>query len=695
MAKGVFKAPTSTLHGLSGGIPDFHLHPPVMLLSPRVLFSRHHRGLSSACGASLPSPSARSPPLPSSVQARHRASSSPSLKADKPARESQPYYITTPIFYVNAAPHVGHLYSMVLADILKRWQHLQGRDALLCTGTDEHGMKVQRAAEKAGSDTKAFCDDGAAVFKNLAQKADISYDRFIRTTDEDHSETVQYAWRILIEKDLIYRSKHEGWYSVSDETFVPASGVHKIVDPPTGRKIHVSIETGNEVEWSSETNYCFRLSSFRDRLLEHYEQVPNFMVPSTRMQDVQQAVRSGLEDLSISRPSQRLSWGIPVPGDESQTIYVWLDALLNYLTFSGYPWAPNSQSTGGWPAQCQVIGKDIVRFHCIYWPAFLMALDIQPPKRILTHAHWTLGHQKMAKSTGNVVNPFFAMDRFTTDVMRYYLAHDGGVSQDADYDNAHIIKRYKKGLHGGLGGLTSRITRGKQWNVREAVRFGISEDFLQLQSKSLTNRWGGGPFDYLDNTSLTTRVTELWGQLFSLRANVDHFFHDLDVKNAVNVIMNVIHQTNIFLSYCEPWAMASKVREEGVSEEKKQRMTKDLNTVIFLCAECLRICGILLQPFMPDRAARLLDMLGVEREASEISINDDVQAPDNGIDIGQADLDLTGTESITSRTRSVPIQGKRSSKYAEPRADGDYGEPKVDVGRGLLGVLFPPPLSDT
>ena len=324
-----------------------------------------------------------------------------------------------------------------------------------------------------------------------------------------------------------------------------------------------------------------------------------------------------------------------------------------------------------------------------------MALDIEPPKRILSHAHWTLGHQKMAKSTGNVVNPFFAIDRFTTDVMRYYLAHDGGISQDADYDNEHIIRRYKKGLHGGLGGLASRITRGKQWNVREAVKFGTSEEFLDLQSKSPTNRWGGGPFDKLDNTELTTRVTELWGQLFSLRANVDKFFKDLDVRNAVNVIINVIHQTNMFLSHSEPWIMASNIRQEEVSEEKKQRMIKDLHTVIFMCAESLRISGILLQPFMPDRAARLLDMLGVEREEPGTLIKDATQAYDSDNAVGKGDVNLPGNDSVGQGTRSVPMQGKRSSKYAVPRADWAYGESTVDLGRGLLGVLFPPPLSDT
>jgi methionyl-tRNA synthetase len=399
----------------------------------------------------------------------------------------KPYYITTPIFYVNAgetflncvareancvptAPHVGHLYTMVLTDILKRWQVLRGKRAILCTGTDEHGMKIQQAAAQAKTPPKEFCDSTAETFKTLAKRAGLSNDHFVRTTDEDHKEAVQYFWHMLKEREYIYESKHEGWYCVSDETYYPESAIEKRLDPFTGRTFMASQETGKEVEWTSEANYHFRLSAFQDRLLEFYKANPNFVVPVSRMHDVVRWVSEGLEDLSISRPVERLTWGIRVPDDESQTIYVWLDALINYITKAGYPWAPGQEHALGWPADVQVIGKDIVRFHCIYWPAFLLALDIQAPKQILTHAHWTLGHQKMAKSTGNVVNPFFAIDRYGVDAMRYYLAHDGGITDDSDYGNQSIVERYKKGLQGGLGNLVSRITRPKIWNVQDAVQ---------------------------------------------------------------------------------------------------------------------------------------------------------------------------------------------------------------------------------
>jgi methionyl-tRNA synthetase len=449
----------------------------------------------------------------------------------------KPYYITTPIFYVNAgnivlncvpkransvsaAPHVGHLYTMVLTDIHKRWQVLRGKKAILCTGTDEHGMKIQRAAIQANTPPKEFCDLTAETFKALAKRAGLSNDHFVRTTDEDHKEAVQYFWHMLKEREYIYESKHEGWYCVSDETYYPESAIEKRLDPLTGRTFMASQETGKEVEWTSEANYHFRLSAFKNRLLEFYKDNPGFIVPVSRMNDVVKWVSEGLEDLSISRPVERLTWGIRVPDDETQTIYVWLDALINYITKAGYPWAPGQEHALGWPADVQVIGKDIVRFHCIYWPAFLLALDIDPPKQILTHAHWTLGHQKMAKSTGNVVNPFFAIDRFGVDAMRYYLAHDGGISDDSDYANQFIVERYKKGLQGGLGNLVSRITRPKIWKIRHAVQ-AAKDGKLGVMS---------------------SRTDEQRIMLDELSKKVSAKMEDLNAGAALHAIMDVVYE---------------------------------------------------------------------------------------------------------------------------------------------------------
>jgi methionyl-tRNA synthetase len=409
---------------------------------------------------------------------------------------------------------------MILTDILKRWQVLKGRKAILCTGTDEHGMKIQQAAAAINMPPKEFCDLVSQTFKNLAEQVDLSHDHFIRTSDEQHRNTVQYVWRLLKSRGYLYQSRHEGWYCVSDETYYPEAAIEKRLDPNTGKTFMASKETGKEVEWSSENNYHFRLSAFKDKLLQFYNENPEFVVPATRMKDVVKWVEDGLEDLSVSRPVERLSWGVRVPDDDSQTIYVWLDALINYITKAGYPWAPGTENAEGWPADVQVIGKDIVRFHCIYWPAFLMALDVPPPKQILAHAHWTLGFRKMAKSTGNVVSPILALDRFGVDVMRYYLAHDGGIVNDSDYGNDLIVERYKKGLQGGLGNLASRVMRPKAWNVRRAIK--LARD-ANLRTPGAT----------------TTAQIKM---LTNLREEVNQKFGQLDSGGALKIIMEAVYE---------------------------------------------------------------------------------------------------------------------------------------------------------
>ncbi|OAL53238.1 methionyl-tRNA synthetase-like protein [Pyrenochaeta sp. DS3sAY3a] len=535
----------------------------------------------------------------------------------------KPYYITTPIFYVNASPHVGHLYTMVLTDIIKRWHALKGKHAILLTGTDEHGLKVQRAAAKAGVDPKIFCDKGAEIFKELARKAEIANDHFMRTTDPEHKDAVEYAWYLLQKKGLIYEQKHEGWYSITDECFYPKSGVQPFLDPATGRKMMTSIETGSEVEWSSEMNYHFRLSAFDDKLLDFYKANPEWIYPAHRMSDVVQAVESGLEDLSISRPSERLTWGIQVPGDDTQTIYVWLDALMNYATKAGYPWAPGREHAGGWPADCHVIGKDIVRFHCIYWPAFLMALDLPLPKKILTHAHWTLGGSKMSKSTGRVVDPFHALDRYGSDIMRFYMAHDGGIQDDASYDNMRIIEVYNKFLNPQLGNLASRVMRGKKWSVRGAVE--------RIGSRPLSD-WEDGPGSSFWNNSLE-----------SISYQVDASFDRYDPRKAVRQITDFVRGANAFFQMSAPW---SKVLDFGPGEPGE-----DVDRIIYLAAEALRITGILLQPYMPNKASTLLDQLGVAQE-------------------------------------------RRSFEFSIPGADLEYGDPMTDRGAAYERVLFPPLTSD-
>lgn len=409
---------------------------------------------------------------------------------------------------------------MVLTDILKRWQLLKGRAAYLSTGTDEHGMKIQQAADTAGKHPQEFCDEVSQKFLHLVERANLSHDHFIRTTDEDHKEAVQYFWTLLQDRGFIYESKHQGWYCVSDETYYPESQIEKRLDPVTGRTFMASQETGKEVEWTSEANYHFRLSAFRDKLLAYYAEHPDFIIPSARMAEVTSWLEAGLEDLSISRPISRLTWGIPVPQDESQTIYVWLDALVNYATVAGFPGQSFHDGTGGWPADVHVIGKDIMRFHCIYWPAFLMALDLPLPKQILTHAHWTMENQKMSKSIGNVVSPEFAMNKFGTDTMRFYLAHDGGIENDADYSNEYITERYRKCLAGGVGNLVQRLTKPKAWSVRSAVKA------------------ANGRVEY-------PRALEHRQMLRTVRKNIDQRFVELNPRKALLEIMDIIYQVSL------------------------------------------------------------------------------------------------------------------------------------------------------
>lgn len=530
------------------------------------------------------------------------------------------------------------MYSMILADVLKRWQVLQGRKALLCTGTDEHGMKVQKAAAAAGVPPKQLCDTLAATFQDLASKCNMDYDFFIRTTDADHVAAVEHFWFELKRNDFIYESTHKGWYCVSDECFYPESLIEKKMDPMTGQVHMASVETGNVVEWIEEKNYHFRMTALKDRLLEFYAANPEWLIPATRQNEVVSWVTNNLEDLSISRPTERLSWGIPVPDDPSQTIYVWVDALINYITKAGYPnWTPGKEDAGGWPADVQVVGKDIVRFHCVYWPALLMALDIPLPKRVLSHGHWTLGRKKMSKSIGNVVNPFFAIDRWGVDTMRFFLMFDGQIKYDSDYSNAAIADRYKKHCQGGLGNLTSRLTRAKKWSVEEVV----------ASARDLPNVQGGRQLHSDHARTLELYPSEVAAAMKHLNPRAA-LLVIMDVVSQVRICLisfglssrkdsnNSMVQTNKYVADTAPWQI-----QPDTAEGKQE-----LNMSVYLALESVRISGIFLQAFIPDKAAEMLDMLGVD-------------------------------------------PARRTFDDARLGVDFTYGVPLRDLGKGKAG-LFPP-----
>ncbi|KAI0015330.1 tRNA synthetases class I (M)-domain-containing protein [Xylariomycetidae sp. FL0641] len=549
-------------------------------------------------------------------------SSSPARRQSQ--ENGKPYYVTTPIFYVNASPHVGHLYSMLVADVLKRWQTLKGRTAYLSTGTDEHGMKVQQAAERQEVAPKALCDANSQTFRDLARQANIAHDAFIRTTDPEHRDAVDYFWDRLRDSGYIYETKHEGWYCVSDETFYPENMVEKAVSPHTGEVIMVATETGNAVEWTEEKNYHFRLTAFRDRLLQFYQDNPDWVTPNKRFLEVIDWVQNHLEDLSVSRPVSRLDWGIPVPDDPSQTIYVWIDALVNYLTVAGYPvWPPGAGHEKGWPADVHVVGKDIIRFHCVYWPALLMAVGLPLPQRVISHGHWMMSNQKMSKSVGNVVNPFFALDRWGVDTMRFFLVHAGRRHKDPNYSNDLIVAEYKKALQGGLGNLLNRVTRSKNWNPRAIIQEMISREqpFAQQGAEDID-------------------IRNQMAALCELAPTVEEAMKALDPGAALNHILSSVFEANAYIARAEPWAMAKKGAVETV------------NQTVFLAMEMLRIQGILLQPFVPTKAAELLDRLGV--------------APEN-----------------------------RTFAHAQMYVDPDYGTSRIPLGTGAGSSLFPPlPVED-
>ena len=360
---------------------------------------------------------------------------------------------------------------MILADSLARWQRLSGRHALLCTGTDEHGSKVQRAADIEGVSPETLCEQNSNKFLALAYRAGIWRDFFMRTTQPEHKKAVQVFWNRIRDSGHIYMDIHQGWYSISDEAFYNEDEVQKWMEPTTGRILMTAKASGSTVEWVKEETYRFRLISFRERLLKFYRENPGWIVPTWRQAEVVEWVRSHLTDLSISRPRDRVSWGIPVPEDDQHTIYIWVDALVSYLTATGFPdWETGPAfGGGGWPADIHVIGKEIVRFHCIYWPALLMAADVPLPNKILVHGHWRMGGRKMSKSLGNVVDPFEALDRWEPEALRHFMISQGCINSDADYSNRTITVKYQKELQNGLGNMLTRVVGTNRWSLREAV----------------------------------------------------------------------------------------------------------------------------------------------------------------------------------------------------------------------------------
>ncbi|KAL8293018.1 hypothetical protein RQP46_000712 [Phenoliferia psychrophenolica] len=492
-------------------------------------------------------------------------------------------YITTPIFYVNADPHIGHLHSTLLADVYTRFSRLRNPTSpppILCTGTDEHGLKIQRVAEAKGISPRALCDSVSERFRELAKDANVDYGVFIRTTEERHKVAVEHVWRELHARGHIYKSSYAGWYAVSDEAYYSETQVTEVVDA-TGAKQMVSIETGTPVEWMAEDNYKFRLSAFREPLIEWLSASPNVLQPPSRtaslLAAITQADSPDLQDLSISRPSSRLSWGIRVPGDDEHTIYVWIDALVNYLTAAGCPWTGGEAFAEGqvWPPELMIVGKDIIRFHALYLPAVLMALDLPLPRNILAHGHWTMDKFKMSKSRGNVANPFEAMKTWGVDAMRAYLMRSGGNSAaDADYSASEVERFYKKDLAGQFGNL-----------------------LLRVSNKKLLAKLSSPEALYSTPANRDPADQELFTSLDGLADVFEGHMANFEVHRAVASVFDVLTDANRHLQALSPW-LATATADE-------------VDRALFLTSEALRIAGIVLQPIMPTKSVELLDALGL------------------------------------------------------------------------------------
>jgi len=475
------------------------------------------------------------------------------------------FYITTPIYYPSAKPHMGHAYTSIITDVIARFKRLDGYKVEFLTGTDEHGLKIQRAAEKKGSDTKKFCDEISETFRNLSNTLNLSNTDFIRTTESRHIKSVQNLWNILVKKNEIYLSKYSGWYSVSDEAYYNDNEIKE------ENGIKVSVISGSQVEWVEEESYFFKLSKWENKLLKFYNDNPKFILPNSRRNEVINFVKSGLKDLSISRKS--FSWGIKVPNNKDHVIYVWLDALTNYLSALNYSDSNDKKYKDFWPADLHIIGKDILRFHAIYWPAFLLAADIKPPKRIYGHGWILSGEEKMSKSKGNILDPLEIIDKYGLDSLRFYLLKEVSFGKDGNISQDKLENCINSDLANNYGNLCQRVISFNEKNcgliIPKKDQFG--KDDLKILNKISDN--AKNLRSYIDNQELNLYT---------------------------NFIVDCLFDANKYFNDQEPW--------------KKKSDTSRLNTIVYVALEVIRKISILLNPIIPDTSLKVLDAFNFKQE---------------------------------------------------------------------------------
>jgi methionyl-tRNA synthetase len=485
----------------------------------------------------------------------------------------KPFYITTPIYYVNDVPHIGHAYTTAAADVIARFQRLSGREVFFLTGTDEHGQKVEKAAAQSGESPIALADRMVRRFQDLWVRLGVSNDDFIRTTQERHIRTVQEFFKTVAEKGDIYKGVYEDWYCIPCETFWTDLQLVDGSCPTCGRP----------VERLKEESYFFRMSRYEKPLLDHLRKHPGFIRPKTRRNEVMRFVSDGLRDLSISRVT--FKWGIPVPTDERHVIYVWFDALVNYLTAAGYGRDPERFGKW-WPADVHLIGKDILRFHAVYWPCFLLSAGLPLPDRIVTHGWWTVEGEKMSKSKGNVVDPNLMIERYGADAFRFFLLREVPFGDDGDFSEASLVQRFNSELANDLGNLMSRT-------LTMIERY--SEGRIPSPAKTAT----------ADDRKLRSAAAGLYKKVSS---RLDDWAFHL----ALREIWKVVDLANRYIERNAPWELA-----------KDAKKRKRLDTVLYHLAESLRVLSLYLYPFMPETGKRMREQLGLDGPISTVDLSKD------------------------------------------------------------------------
>ncbi len=479
------------------------------------------------------------------------------------------YYITTPIYYPSAKPHMGHAYSSIVADFFARFKKIDGYNVFFLTGTDEHGLKIQRAAENNNKNPLEFCDEISKTFKELSKTLNLSNTDFIRTTEKRHYKSVQNLWDILEKKGEIYLSKYAGWYSVSDEAFY----LEDEIEEKNGTRL--AKQSGSNVEWVEEESYFFKLSKWQDKLLELYEKNQNFILPKSRKNEVVSFVKSGLKDLSVSRKS--FSWGIQVPSNKDHVIYVWLDALTNYISALNYPNKNDNLYKSYWPADLHMIGKDILRFHAVYWPAFLLAADLPTPKRVYGHGWILSGDEKMSKSKGNILDPLEIVNKYGLDALRYYLLKEVSFGNDGNISKEQLISCINSDLANNFGNLCQRV-------------LAFAEKNLSFQVPKIDS-FNQEDLNVLNNFSNNYQ---------NLLAYIDN----QNINSYMNFIVDQMFLSNKYFNDQEPW--------------KKKNDIKRLNTIIYTSLELIRKISILLYPVIPDSSLKALSIFNINEDKINI-----------------------------------------------------------------------------